>query len=211
MKQTLSWNDSTVILDLTVALRRGSVIAGSSDTILGLLADLTVTGFAELNRVKGRFEKPYLILIADAKKLTHFVELPLSGDVHRLVERCWPGPLTIIFKAKKSVPHFMKSADGTIAVRVPRHDGLQALLAHFNGLFSTSANKTGEKVAATVADLDPALANAVAYVVADDVTPESKPSTIIDATGKELRVVREGAYPVSALEKIVGYHIEKAA
>src|SRR5579872_6966301 len=161
MKQTLFWHDPATIERLETALRAGGVVAGTSDTILGLLADLTLPGFQSLNTLKGRFEKPYLILIADQQKLAHFVMLPLEPQVKRLADQCWPGPLTIILKAKESLPNFMKAADGTIAVRMPNHEGLQKLLANFDGLFSTSANKTGEPVAGKMEDIDPAILQVV--------------------------------------------------
>ncbi len=204
MKRILSWHDATMVPALEDALRQGAVVAGTSDTILGLLADLTLSGFQELNRIKGRYEKPYLILIANQQKLAHFVPLPLDPQVKRLTENCWPGPLTIIFKAKDSVPSFMKSAQGTIALRMPQHAGLQGLLAHFDGLFSTSANKAGEDVAKSIGQLDQSIAQAVAYLVSDNGAPLDQPSTIIDATGKKLKVIREGAYSVAALEKVIG-------
>lgn len=212
MKRTLSWPkspDTATITTLEAALLQGGVIAGSSDTILGLLADLTLAGFQELNRIKGRYEKPYLILIADQQKLSHFVQLPLDPQVKRLITECWPGPLTIIFKAKESVPSFMKSAQGTIALRMPRHTGLNMLLAHFDGLFSTSANKAGDPVAQDLEYLDQSIAQAAAYLVRDDAKPENQPSTIIDATGKKLKVIREGAYSVEELQKLIGARIEK--
>lgn len=58
------------------------------------------------------------------------------------MERFWPGPLALlIFKAKADLPSYLKGADGTIALRIPAHAGLQQLLVDCEGLFSTSANK----------------------------------------------------------------------
>jgi len=104
----------------------------------------------------------------------------------------------------------MKSPEGTIAIRVPDHAGLQNLLAHFPGLFSTSANCAGDPVPTSVAVIDPEILTRVAYVITDEpesaqVEPGQKkaPSTIIDCTGPEVKIVREGAFSLAQLRKFV--------
>ena len=99
----------------------------------------------------------------------------------------------------------MQSKEGTVALRCPRHEGLLGILAHFDGLFSTSANKSGLPVAKTYQELDHDLLHDVDYVVLDrDLAPNDVPSTIIDVTSSEVKVIRPGAYPVEKLERLCG-------
>ncbi len=127
-------------------LQRGCVIAGDTDTVPGLLAPLSERGFKSLNLIKGRFEKPYLVLTDSPEKLTKFVDFPLDPYVRVLIEQCWPGPLTIIFKAKAALPSYIKSVDGTIAIRIPKHAGLLKVLARTPwGVRSDTPQRPGHK------------------------------------------------------------------
>ncbi len=184
-------------------MRSGEVVVGSSDTVIGFLAPLTQEGFTALNTIKKRQEKPYLILVGSQSAVETLIEQPLSEQIKGIMARCWPGPLTLIFKAKASLPDYIKGPDGTIALRVPAHTGLQQLLAHCNGLFSTSANKAGEPVPVSFDQLDSDIKKQVKALVddhPDETSQEVLPSTILDCSdGTTIRVVREGAYPIKEL------------
>jgi len=201
----LHWDDKTSLEAVIQALKMGDAVIGTTDTVLGLLADTTQEGFDCLNQIKGRSNKPYLILIPSQEALYHFVDLPLAGPVQKLVDQCWPGPLTIIFKVKAGAPSHLTSPDGTIALRVPKHAGLQAVLKHFNGLFSTSANMAGGPIPETIEQLDPLIRQKVAHLVVDSDTgqPASLPSTIIDCSGDEIKIVREGAFSKEHLMQLI--------
>ena len=117
---------------------------------------------------------------------------------------CWPGPLTLILKAKPDLPDFMKSPEGTVGLRMPNHKGLLELLARFEGLFSTSANRAGEPVPQSIDEIDPEIMDAISYLIVDrEQTPSMVPSTILDCSRDEIRIVRKGAYPIEKLEKII--------
>ena len=160
--------------------------------------------------------KPYLIVISSAEKLSNFVQTDiLNKKIQNLINRCWPGPVTIIFNALPIVPGFLTSKDKTIALRCPDHKGLQQLLASFDGLFSTSANKAGAPIPRSFAEIDGDIIENVDYVVADkssDVV-EIVPSTIIDISqvsdGGNIKVIREGAYSIELLEGYYGSEFEK--
>lgn len=204
-----TWSDPNSIPILVDCLRDGGVVVGSSDTVVGLLADTTINGYAALNRIKGRSQKPYVVLISDKSKIAHFVSLPLPPAVQKLIDHCWPGPLTLVLPAKDSLPAWVQSATGTIALRVPNHGPLLQVLAQFRGLFSTSANKAGMPVAETMAAIDPDILNAAACTVSDGGAQVSTtPSTIIDCTGPQVRLIRPGAYSVAHLEQLCGVTLQ---
>jgi len=198
------WSDKNTVTYLVKMLQSEKVVIGDSDTVLGLFSLVSQAGFIQLNEIKKRADKPYLILIASKKQLNHFIDAKnLLLSVKKLINHCWPGPVTLIFKAKKSVPNFMKSKKGTVALRVPDHVGLQQLLSHFTGLFSTSANMSGEPIPQTIDEVNKQIIKQVACVVLNKKEKSIKqiPSTIIDCSGKKIIVVREGAYSFNGKEK----------
>lgn len=202
-KKILHWNNEHDQQQIVAALQNNKVIAGTSDTVIGLLANTTQQGFESLNITKGRSEKPYIVLVGNKAALNYFVQQPLALPIQSLIDHCWPGPLTLILKAHESLPSYLKSPNGAIALRMPNHAGLLDILQHFQGLFSTSANKAGMSIANTIEDLDPDIAASSDLIVSDlaECIP-TKPSTIIDASTPNLCVIREGAYSIEELKNI---------
>jgi len=226
-------------------LKNNNVLITTTDTIPGFLANTTDKGFQALNTIKqDRQHKPYIILISDtsigdasisdASKLDYFVDPEqLTQQIKNLVKQCWPGPLTIIFKAKKELPDFLKSENNTVAIRCPNYPPLLDVLKNFNGLFSTSANISNTQAPLTIGQVDNQVAAQVECLVDDENSSknsqvlETKPSTIIDVSdtcvsnaqiddtsvsntrvSNTIRVIRQGAYSVQELEKILGTKIE---
>lgn len=205
----MSWNNSDACNAVVHALQHEKLVVSASDTVPGLLAPLTALGRCLLDEAKDRSGKPYLILIESSKKLPLFVADTNHFVVLPLIQACWPGPLTIIFKARADLPGYIVSEDGRVAIRVPSHTGLQEVLFHFDGLFSTSANRAGHPVPASVADVNTTLREKAACVVTEANTNMVKPSTIIDCSGDYVRIVREGAYSRSTLQDYLHKPIQK--
>jgi tRNA threonylcarbamoyl adenosine modification protein (Sua5/YciO/YrdC/YwlC family) len=200
----LFWDNLATIQYVAKVLHEGKVVLAEGDTVLGLLADVSEQGKVQLDHIKSRSQKPYLILIGSPQKAFNFIEIAEDKifQTEKLIKKCWPGPVTLIFKAKTDIPLYLKSADGTVALRVPDHAGLLQLLFHFDGLFSTSANNSGQPVPNSIEEVDQSILNAVACVVLNDPhkkTESALPSTIIDCTGDELVVVRQGAFDPNLL------------
>lgn len=209
MVEKLLWDAPDTTENLIGKLQSENVALCSTDTVLGLLAPVSQAGFIQLNEIKGRFEKPYILLIENAVLAKQFAKIPALEGLNSLMNACWPGPLTIIFKAKDDLPSYVQSVQGTVALRVPNHGGLLRLLAFFPALFSTSANKAGKSVPPTENAIDPEIMDMVSCVVTDRKhNDESRPSTILDVTGQRPRVIREGAYSIHELEKIYGQVFE---
>jgi tRNA threonylcarbamoyl adenosine modification protein (Sua5/YciO/YrdC/YwlC family) len=211
------WSDEQVTQRLYEVLTSDAVAITTTDTIPGFLAPLTAKGFAALNRLKGgRQGRPYLILIASPRKLTKFIDpRNLTPVVETLIKRCWPGSLTLVCKAKKSLPAFLTSTEGTVAIRCPQHEGLLAVLPKFDGLFSTSANVSGQPAPVIMSDVDIALRESVACVVNDRGIKGAghMPSTILDVSSLMVdaadqehghaRLIRAGDLDLRTLESIM--------
>jgi len=210
MQKKITWSKDSIPA-LYQALMQGSVLVGTSDTVFGLLAQADQKGFNRLNAIKGRSEKPYLVI---TRSLSTALELCAQKEQQELLhcmKACWPGPVTMIVKAKESVPDYMRSKEGAIAVRVPQHEGFKMLLEKIPYLFSTSANRTNEPVPQRVQDLEASIANQCKYIVMEEQEEEqpSTPSTIIDCTRVPFKVVREGAVTLQELKHTYGIDIER--
>ncbi|MEX0939807.1 MAG: L-threonylcarbamoyladenylate synthase [Candidatus Babeliales bacterium] len=201
--ERLDWNNKDDIIRLAQLLQQGKVAIGTSDTVIGLLALCSKEGFEKLNKIKGRSEKPYLVLIPSidyVKKFSYRIE----NNLTTLMQNAWPGPLTLILKAQEILPSFMKSKNNTIALRIPDHQGLQKLLSIVGPLFSTSANKTTKPVPITLDQIDPEILSAVNVIISDHQPPKALPSTILDCSDEDIRIIREGAYSIKDLKTILG-------
>jgi len=151
------------------------------------------------------------VLIGSKKKALSFVDGPVSLQIEKIIDSCWPGPVTLICRARKGLPYYMQAEDGTIGLRMPDHEGLLKILEHFEGLFSTSANLSGKPVPVTVDELDKQLVDQIEYLVLDDEKKEPiiLPSTILDCSGEQITVVREGAFPIDQIEARAGVKIKR--
>lgn len=199
------------------AMRNGRVVIGDSDTVLGLYAFLSAEGFVALNKLKGRAEKPYLVLVGTKEKAISLVDESLCGAAKKIMDACWPGPVTLVCKVREGLPSYIQSSAGTIALRVPDHKGLQKILSQCEGLFSTSANKAGVPVPALFEQVDSAILSGVFCAIFNGIGEESRDyaalrstvaSTILDCTGDQITLIREGAYPVSLIESKAGVNIK---
>jgi L-threonylcarbamoyladenylate synthase len=206
----LWWHDEATTLLLRQSLEEDRISITTTDTVLGFLARPSEKTHAMIDLIKGsKQDKPYIILIGSPQKLSTWVDVEsLSEGIKCITKKCWPGPLTIIFKAKPELPRYLQSKEGTVALRCPRHAELLNVLKYFDGLFSTSANKSGAPVAKNSHELGPELLKNIDYVVLDQKdVPAQVPSTIIDVTSSEIKLVRLGAYPIEKLEHVCGSRI----
>ena len=184
------------------ALREGGVVACATETLFGLLADaLNERAVERVVALKGREPGvPIAVLLPDAQALRS-VSDDVSERALRLAERHWPGPLTLIVRARPGLPAALVK-DGTIGVRVPGPSPALTLVRAFGApLTATSANRRGEpaaRTAAEVAAVFPVGAAGIAAIVGSE-SPGTLASTIVDTTGPELVVLRQGAIALDLL------------
>jgi L-threonylcarbamoyladenylate synthase len=169
-------------------LRSGGVIAFPTDTVYGLgaAADDEVT-CRRIFAIKGRPVGLPLILMAAA-------ESQLEGWVHvdsraeDFIRRFWPGPLTVILHAK---------GGGTLGVRIPKHEVTLELLRATGPLMTTSANLHGKEPAMNAGEA--ASLTGVAAILDGGPAPGGVASSVLDLTGPEPHVLREGAISIAHL------------
>lgn len=195
--KVLNWHKSEDLSSLRDCLRQESIFLGSTDTILGLFAPATKNGLQLLDRLKGRQEKPYLLLINSLNCIKNFIDSKNFFQIEKIAELFFPGPLTIVVQAQKGTPEYLVSHNGTLAFRMPDHSGIQALLKEVPLIFSTSINKTGKPAALKIEDIEQDFLDEAHYIVLDELYDQglsgNKPSTIIKIDAGNIELIREGA------------------
>jgi L-threonylcarbamoyladenylate synthase len=175
----------------------GGVLAYPTDTFYGLAANpASAAAIVQLYRIKGRQVDQAMPLIAAGIEQLEASAGRLVGLARILAERLWPGPLTLVIPAWTSLVDAVHAGTGTVAVRVPAHPLARALAAACGWpITSTSANRSGEPAPTTPDAVRQALGRDLDAIIDGGASPGGQPSTIVDATGREPRLVRAGAVP----------------
>jgi L-threonylcarbamoyladenylate synthase len=189
------------------AISRGGLVVLPTDTVYGIAADaFDEAAVAALLAAKGRGRQmPPPVLVGEVATLDGLA-IDVPDDARKLVEAFWPGGFTIILRAQPSLQWDLGDTGGTVALRMPDHPAALALLKRTGPLAVSSANKSGSPAAADVADAERQLGSSVAVYLDGGEAPGGVASTIVDATGPVLRVVREGAVSLEALREVA--HVE---
>ena len=183
--------------------QRGEVVAIPTETYYGLGVDpFNPKAVDRLLALKDREAgKPILVLIGSLDQLSSLVqEVPSAAS--SLIEAFWPGPLTIVFPARPSLPTSLTAGTGNVGVRLSSCRPLCELLERVGPLTGTSANRTGAPPAQTPEVVQETLRDEVELIVDCGPTPGGLPSTVVEALGS-LRLIREGAIGRAALESLL--------
>ncbi len=176
----------------------GGVIVYPTDTYYGLGADpLNPRAVRKLFEIKNRpTDQPILLLISESTEVKDWAE-DIPSRAAALMKRHWPGPLTIIFRAKSDVLPELTAGRGSIGLRVPGSELTRGLLRSLGrALTGTSANWSGQPSMCTAAEALAAIGDRVDLIFDGGKTPGGKPSTVVDVSTGVLRVIREGVVPV---------------
>jgi L-threonylcarbamoyladenylate synthase len=178
------------------ALHDGGVIALPTDTLYGLSCDpYDDSALATLRKLKGHFsERPYVVLFDGSEAWLSRLVSQVSEDARCLMQAHWPGPLTIVLPAAPAAPIAAVSEQGGIALRHPRHVLVRALIDAFGGpLVSSSANRAGCSPLGSATEILGEFGSEIAFVLDGGPAIDAVPSTVVDATKGEIRVLRQGA------------------
>lgn len=185
------------------AISRGDLVVLPTDTVYGIGAGaFDPAAVTALLAAKGRGRhQPPPVLVPDQSTVAGLAD-EVPEVVHHLVEVFWPGPLTIICRAQPTLAWDLGETGGTVALRMPDEPTALALLSRTGPMAVSSANRSGQPPATTLLDAATALGDAVSVYLDGGPTPGSIPSTIIDATGPLLRIVRDGGLSRSRLTEV---------
>jgi tRNA threonylcarbamoyl adenosine modification protein (Sua5/YciO/YrdC/YwlC family) len=204
----VTWTDTPATGDLSdaaAAVARGELIVIPTDTVYGLGADpANAQATARVFEVKRRArELPLPVLVADCETAQSLAaHWPEAAE--RLARAFWPGPLTIVVAATPAAGLRLGGSGRTVGLRQPGHSTALALLAATGPLAVTSANRSGEPPAATAADAVRQLGAAAAVYLDAGRAPGGVPSTVVDLSGPEPRVLRDGGIGQAELAGAIG-------
>ena len=185
----------------------GGLVVLPTDTVYGIGADaFSPDAVTALLAAKGRGRQmPPPVLVGSVATLDGLAT-DVPPEARSLAEHFWPGALTIILRAQPSLAWDLGETHGTVALRMPDHPAALALLARTGPMAVSSANLTGRRAALTATEAHAQLGDAVRVYLDAGLAPGGVPSTIVDATGDTLRIVREGALSLEELRGVA--HVE---
>ncbi len=189
----LPTSSPTALTEAITILRNGGLVAIPTDTVYGLAAMITNgPAIDRLYQAKERsLQKAIAVLIGSLDQIDQVVSY-FSADAHRLARRYWPGALTLVVPQHPGLPANL-SPTPTIGVRMPDHVFTLELLRQIGPLATTSANISGGPNPRDAADVLAQLDGRIELLLDGGPAPGGIPSTVVDCTGKELVILREGA------------------
>jgi L-threonylcarbamoyladenylate synthase len=176
-------------------LSGGSVGFLPTDTIYGLSAvAMNEQAVERIHHLKGRDgSTPLIVLIADIEQLD---SLGLKKDDADLIKKYWPGPLSVEFDAA-SAPSWLHRGNRFFAVRMPNNKELRELINTTGPIVSTSANLHGKKPASTTSEAERYFGKKLDFYVGAEKL-EGEPSTLVKIENGQIKVLRQGAFPIKA-------------
>lgn len=194
-------NDPQALQVALQTLKGGRLVAFPTDTVYGLGALVQIPcSIQALYTVKGREVAKAVPLLLSSPQELEQVALAVSRMARRLVERFWPGPLTLVVPKHPSLPEEL-SSQATVGVRMPDHPVALALLRLTGPLAVTSANRSGEESAVTAQEVVKALGGRIDLVLDGGKTPGGVSSTVVDCSGDAPLILRQGPISLEALQR----------
>jgi tRNA threonylcarbamoyl adenosine modification protein (Sua5/YciO/YrdC/YwlC family) len=176
------------------AVQSGQVVVLPTDTVYGIGCDaFDAAAVTAVLAAKGRGrDMPPPVLVPNARTVDGLAR-SVPGYVRHLIDRFWPGALTIVLESQPSLSWDLGETNGTVALRMPDHEIALSLLGQAGPMAVTSANLTGRPPAQTVAEAQEQLGASVAVYLDGGPASGRPASTILDCTGTAPLTLRQGA------------------
>jgi len=187
--------DLGVIRQAAQVLRAGGLVAFPTETFYGLGASgLDAVAARRVFAAKGRPSSMPLLLLVDSRAMAAAIATTIPPRAAELMERHWPGALSLVLRASGGVPVEVTAGTGTVGVRVSAHPVARALVrALGEPVTAPSANPTGGAPPITAEAVLAHLDGVIELILDAGPTPGGAPSTVLDVTVDPPRVVRQGA------------------
>jgi L-threonylcarbamoyladenylate synthase len=187
-------------------IRRGGLVAFPTETVYGLGADaLNPEAVRRIFEAKGRpLDNPIIVHVADLEHLETLTN-EISTQAEALIQRFWPGPLTLIFSKSERVPYEVTGGGDTVAARMPRNEAALALIRAFDGpIAAPSANLSGCPSGTTGEHVLNDFEGKIALILDAGAVEVGVESTVLDISSHPPTILRPGAVTSEQLEEIVG-------
>lgn len=203
---TLKGGQAEDIARAAELLRQGELVAFPTETVYGLGADaINEEAVKGIYQAKGRpSDNPLIVHIYQREQL-FLLAREISTVAELLIERFWPGPLTLIFPKTERVPSCITGGLDTVAVRMPSHPvALDLLQACGLPIAAPSANRSGKPSPTTAEHVLYDLSGRIAAVVDGGTAAVGLESTVLDITRKVPVILRPGGITREQLEAVIG-------
>ena len=201
--------DPRAIEEAARAVRGGGLVVYPTDTVYGLGADpLSREAVLRVYRAKERpLGRPLPVLVSGPEAAERIARV--TPEARRLMERFWPGALTIVMEARPQLPEELHGGTGKVGVRMPAHPvALELIRASGGALVGTSANLHGRPSPLTAVEALEQLGSRVDLVLDAGPAPGGTPSTVVDLTTSPPRILRRGPITREEIEKVLGVEVE---
>ena len=185
------------------ALNNHQVIAFPTETVFGLGVFYDdQKAYELLNKIKNRREdKPYTMMLDNVNKINEYAFI--KDKYLPIINKYMPGSLTILVRAKANVPTYVTHGTGIIGIRIPSNkEALELLRFVKKPLLVPSANKADQKPALSAKEVKDIFKNEIDVIVPGKIS-SGEPSTIIDLTGDEIKLIRKGPIPLEELNQLI--------
>ena len=197
------------ISEATAVLRKGELAVLPTDTVYGVAVDaFSPEAIIALLAAKGRSRQMPPPVLVGSRRAAMALNEDVSTSATDLIDEFWPGGLTMVFHAARSLVWDLGETKGTVAVRMPMQPVALELLRETGPLAVSSANLTGSPPATTVEEAEAQLGAAVSVYLDDGPCLDQTPSTIVDLTGAVPRLLRRGVIPVRRLREVVALIVD---
>ena len=186
------------VLEAIETLNRGGLIAYPTESFyaLGVRFDVE-TALSKLHRLKGRTRGKAFPLIIPGHEALDDIALNVNDTARKLMNEYWPGPLTLVIGAIASLSEYI-TEKGTAAVRVPGESFALSLVRESGfPITATSANPSGSPPACDALTVLKYFSEGIDLVVDGGTSPGGLPSTLVDVTSNEIKILRAGAVRIN--------------
>jgi len=206
MAQILDGADFRAIEVAATALRAGEVVAFPTETVYGLGADaLNERAVAQVFAIKNRPQFDPLIVHLPDKAVVPQYAAAIDARAAALMERFWPGPLTLVLRKRPIIPDLVTAGLDTVALRVPAHPVALALLRAVGvPIAAPSANPFGYVSPTTAVHVQEMLGDAIGLILDGGPCMVGVESTVCALTNEEAVVLRPGGVTVEEIEAVIG-------
>lgn len=209
MSRTLTVNTEAVeriVLDEAArVVRAGGLIVYPTETLYGIGANaLDPLAVRKVIAAKKRLQKKPILVIIDSHDMLSQLVTEVHSTATALMDAFWPGPLTLVFPARKGLPGALIQGSATIGVRIPSSTFCLELLRCCGvPLTSTSANVSGEPVHRSIGEIQSALHEGIDLFVDAGTLPQSQPSTVVSVVSSFPKLIRQGVIAFEEIQKVV--------
>ncbi|MGL6099751.1 MAG: L-threonylcarbamoyladenylate synthase [Fusobacteriaceae bacterium] len=186
-----------------------NLIVYPTDTVYGVGARMeSENAIKKIYEAKSRdFTSPLIALVSSRDIVFEIASLDDNKQepAKKLMEKFWPGGLTIIFKKKANIPEIMVSGGDTVGIRMPNHPVALKVIESAGGVLpTTSANISGQPTPKSYTDISQEFKERVDIIIDGGVCPIGTESTIIDMSGEKIKILRAGAITKEEIEAVIG-------